>query len=148
MLSLGENSESKVVTLGSIDHPGQADTTRNSQWEGRGQDGGPERSSGAKMMGMTFFLEREEVRAWNLEQVQHFCLGCMIGKKWVTFQDGFSPRWGMLEKKQVRRVKKTSTFIKGYQTKALKWAVCVFMCVYVCVLIPLLQKQCTFSLIY
>ena len=92
MLSLGENSESKVVTLGSIDHPGKADTTRNSQREGRGQDGGPERSSGAKMMGMTFFLEREEVRAWNLEQVQHSCLGCMIRKKWVTFQDGFSPR--------------------------------------------------------
>ena len=59
MLSLGENSESKVVTLGSIDHPGKADTARNSQREGRGQDGGPERSSGAKMIGMTFLLERE-----------------------------------------------------------------------------------------
>lgn len=88
MLSLGENSESKVVTLGSVDHPGKADRTRNSQREGRGQDGGPE-SSGAKLMGMTFLLEREGSE--SLES-RTFLPGLHDWEKMVTFQDGFSPR--------------------------------------------------------
>ena len=75
--------------------------------------------------------KEKEVRTRNLGQVWHSCLGCVTGKKMVTFQDGFSPRWGMLEKKQVRRVKeKTSTSIKGLVShESSQSSVCVHVCV-------------------
>ena len=124
-------TESKVVTQGSVDHPGKADTTRKSQREGRGQDGRPERSSGAKMTGVTFLLEREGSESLESRTSPTFLPGLHDWEKMVTFQDGFSPRRGMLEKKQVRRVKKTSTFIKGLVShESSQSCVCVCVCVF------------------